>query len=232
MVRFVLFMVALFSLMVCTSSDGLLSFGCEDEDKVLFDDYEATEITTTSARLNATCIRCRVAGGAEVRFLYSTESHLGDEWEEEGMATEYQTVTARQEFSAVITGLNPGTRYLYLAVYSGVNMGDDRHDDTGAAGSFTTASLVETLDADYPAVSTMATLRGNLPDLLGASSVEVYFKWGAEPGVYLNETPHQTMTAPGTFFSLITGPFNIGSTYYFVARAGEAQGEEKSFTVV
>lgn len=92
-------------------------------------------------------------------------------------------------------------------------------------------ATVETLDAGYPAVSTMATLNGKLLDLGGAASVEVYFMWGESPGVYTHDTPHQTMTALEEFTQMITGPFNIGSTYYFVARAGAGQGEEKSFTV-
>ena len=90
-----------------------------------------------------------------------------------------------------------------------------------------------TLDAGYPAVSTMAWLYGNLLDLGGNASVEVYFLWGESPGVYTHETPHQTVSATGTFSAMITGPFNIGSTYYFVARVGATgQGEEKSFTVL
>lgn len=237
--RFIFFMIALFSLMVCTGSEGLLSFGCENEEPIAFDSYEATEITTTSARLNATCFRSREVPSVEACFVYAESMAGGPEargWDESdsAIATEYQTVNRGQEFSAVIAGLTPGTKYDYVAVYSGQRpkMYGWVKENQNLDGSFTTASLVETLDADYPAVSTMATLRGNLPDLAGASSVEVYFLWGESPGVYTHETPRQTMTATGHFSSMIMGPFNIGSTYYFVARVGATgQGGEKSFTV-
>jgi hypothetical protein len=56
--------------------------------------------------------------------------------------------------------------------------------------------------------------------------------WGDTPGVYTHESPRQTMTAPGEFSIMVMGPFNIGSTYYFIARAGATgHGSEKSFTV-
>jgi len=69
---------------------------------------------------------------------------------------------------------------------------------------------------------TQATLHGTLNDLGGASSVEVWFVWGC--GLpFDHTTPHQTLTAPGSFSFTLTG-LTPGTTCGFQVKASNTAG--------
>jgi hypothetical protein len=66
--------------------------------------------------------------------------------------------------------------------------------------------------------SNSATLHGNLPDMIGESSVEVFFIYSTDPDkTFLGrggiETPHQFLTSPGEFHANISGL--LGDTKYY-----------------
>lgn len=181
---------------------------------------DATGITTSSATLNGNLAILRGVS-RQVCFAWGTTSGSLSQ------GTPWHTMTSTGTFSAEISGLSAGTTYYFLA-----------KDDMGGRGeekSFYVAGesggTVETLDATFIS-TTFVTLKGNLVSLGGASSVEVYFKYGTESGVYPNETTHQTMTDSGEFSIQVLAVFTPDTTYYFVARVGATgQGTERSFYV-
>lgn len=61
-----------------------------------------------------------------------------------------------------------------------------------------------------------ATLNGELVDISGRASVDVYFEYGLSTGVYTHTTSVQTLTGVGTFDADLTHLQN-GLTYYFRA---------------
>ncbi|UCB43895.1 MAG: hypothetical protein JSV77_04410 [Dehalococcoidales bacterium] len=79
-----------------------------------------------------------------------------------------------------------------------------------------------------------ATLNGYLIDLGTASSVEVCFEWGSEPGrPYPNNTASQFMSTTGDF-SFTLNDLEVETTYYFRAIAvgvGVVYSEEASFAL-
>jgi len=213
--------------------------GCRERTRI--ETRDATEITGTSARLNGTLNILGADPNNDVCFWWSVASDPANPGEpaHDTMWTDYQTMTSTGDFSVVISGLVPGTRYAF-ETFCGERGLTVREDQYGEVKHFTTTQSVETpgatqsietLDATFIS-SLFATLNGELHDLGGASSVEVYFQWGESHGSYTHETPKQTMTSPGRFSAQITGPMMIGNTYYFRAKAGAtAQGSEKSFYV-
>jgi hypothetical protein len=77
-------------------------------------------------------------------------------------------------------------------------------------------------------------LNGNLLTLGSAASVDAFFQWGTQPGVYTGETTARAMTAGAPFSENLTGLSN-GVTYYYRVKVdggvnGSVLGAEKSFT--
>lgn len=199
---------------------------CEHDEPVVPRTTDATEITSTSARLNAVVHQMWGVSSAEFnfavasRYIGASDSHI-----EASFFTEYQTVTgAGTYFSTVITGLVPGTEYMFQAIWreGGRQYLGNRNDGVDIYDIFITTPIIETIDATEIS-GTSATLNGNLPGdgtemgpLLAEK--EVYFQWGTESGAYTAETPKQTKIGPGDFSAEITG-LSPGNRYYFVARA-------------
>jgi Tol biopolymer transport system component len=89
---------------------------------------------------------------------------------------------------------------------------------------------VATLEATAVSISS-ACLNGELVDLAGETVVNVSFKWGAQPGIYVNETILNEKDVPGVF-SFVVSDLSWGTTYYYVAKAvgmNTMYGQEKSF---
>jgi hypothetical protein len=81
-----------------------------------------------------------------------------------------------------------------------------------------------------------AQLNGELTDLGGANSVNVWFVWSNnyydDPGDYENETAHKTQLSPGLFTDFLEGLMPV-TAYHYRAMAensgGIAYGEDKEF---
>jgi hypothetical protein len=211
----------------------IISIGCRHEQGEV-ESLVATEITSTSARLNGRVTSIQT-DDINVRFLWiaHSEARWGEEDKFEWMKTDYQKMTSTGDFYAVIDDLQPNTLYRFVAVY-----GDTSFVLPIMSIPFTTLTenpvvtqVVETLNPSQ-ITSILVTVNGELIDMGGASSVEVYFEWGESSGSYTHETQKLTMTAPGVFSGQILGNIMIGNTYYYRARAGAtAHGSEKSFYV-
>ena len=80
--------------------------------------------------------------------------------------------------------------------------------------------------------SNSATLNGNLNNMGGAGSCQVWFQWGLTTSYGQSTTP-QTKTSTGTFSAGI-GSLTPGTTYHFRAvgsnSAGTVYGDDQSFT--
>ena len=152
------------------------------------------------------------------------------EWGEESGSythtTTLQSMSSSGPFSEIVPGpFMVGETYYFRA--------RSEEGETGQERSFFIPGNVEVTTLNATMISTLfATLNGELIDMGGSSSVEVYFVWGDTPGIYSHETDRQTLTGPGTFAIEIEGDMMPGNRYYFRARTDRAgEGEEVSFYV-
>jgi phosphodiesterase/alkaline phosphatase D-like protein len=185
---------------------------------------EATNLATTSARLNGNLTYMGTASSVSVSFQWGTTA--GGPYPN---STGNQTRTSTGLFNASLSGLSPGTTYYYWAKAVG--------DGTvyGLEKSFTTLTTppsVTTVDAS--GISTdAARLNGNLTSLGTAASVTVSFQWGTTSDNYTYETASEGKSATGTFHFDLSG-LASGTTFYYRAKAvghgDPVYGVEKSFT--
>ena len=93
---------------------------------------------------------------------------------------------------------------------------------------------METLEAENVEVVS-ATLRGELTNMGGDSSVNVFFRWGERNQGLINSTSPQSLSSIGTFSETVSG-LSGGTTYDFKAvgvnEGGEGKGEVESFTTI
>ena len=185
---------------------------------------DATDITTSSARLNGNLSSLGSASSDNVSFQWGASQGIYPN------ETTLQAMTAVGAFRFDLTDLNPGTTYYFRAkaVGHGTSYGDQMDFAT-----LTTPPSATTSDATSIA-ATSATLNGDLTNLGTASGVNVSFQWGTSPGSYPGETTLQVRTTIGTFNFDIAG-LSPGTTYYYRAKAvghGTAYGAEKSLTTL
>jgi hypothetical protein len=104
-------------------------------------------------------------------------------------------------------------------------------DDVAVTGTPVAGLAVSTLDAT-DVQQNSATLNGQLTDLGGESSAQVWFQWGASSSNLNQSTTPQTLTAPGGFTAPLAG-LTPETVYYFkaMATAGtkSAEGAVRSF---
>ena len=179
----------------------------------------ATNITTTGARLNGNLSYLGGAASANVSFQWGLSSG------NYSANTTAVSANATGAFSANITGLSSDTTYYFRARAVGQDTG------YGIEKSFTTFGVL-TSDADNITASS-ARLRGVLVSLGSSASANVSFQWGTGSGNYSANTTAVSVNTTGAFSANITG-LSSDTTYYFRARAdggayGIAYGTEKSF---
>jgi len=134
-------------------------------------------------------------------------------------------------FTSGLTGLTYGNTYYYRARADGGLHGGS----FGNEMSFSTDSTTPTVLTDTPTAisATGATVNGVVTSMGTATNLNSSFKWGAVSGSYPVETPQQSMGAPGTFNTGLTG-LTPGATYYYRAKTvndphGGAFGDELAF---
>ena len=180
----------------------------------------ATNIGTTSVRLNGNLGSLGTAASANVSFEYGLTAGYGS-------VTPVQTVSAVGGFNADISGLTPNTLYHFRARATG-------HGTTVASDlTFTTLPIPPsvTTNAATNVGTTSARLNGNLGSLGTAASADASFEYGLTTG-YGSVTPAQTMSAAGGFSADISG-LSPNTSYHFRARAtghGTANGSDFTFT--
>ncbi|MDM7999348.1 MAG: fibronectin type III domain-containing protein [Dehalococcoidia bacterium] len=182
----------------------------------------ATNLATTSARLNGALSSLGTATTVTVSFEYGTVP--GGPYSK---STANQARTLNGPFYADVVGLAPGTTYYYRAkaVGDGTVYGDE--------GSFTTLTAppyVTTENASDIRVSG-ARLNGNLTSLGTAATVSVSFVWGTGSDDYDHETTPEVIGAPAEFHFDLSG-LAPNTTYYYRAKAVGHEtvlGAEKSF---
>ena len=187
----------------------------------------ATAVAATSATLNGFLDSVGTAGTDNVSFGWGTSSGSYPN------STPAQVMANAGPFHADLNGLlAPLTEYFFIArAYDGA------HDSVeGSECTFTTGATppsVSTRGATF-VTSNSATLNGDLHSLGAATSDNVSFQWGANPGVYSNQTTPQVTTTLGDFNDSIASLVD-NTTYYYRAVAsgggnGTSFGAEQAFT--
>jgi hypothetical protein len=186
---------------------------------------DATNVTNTSGKVWAQVDDMGRAASVEAYFQWGTDyDNLNNQ-------TPMQTLTEAIAFQADLSNLYPGHTYFYRGVA-----------DAGIYGIGYGATMAFTTHHSPPSVSTYdatgitsdtANLNGTLHYTGSSGSADVSFQYGTSSGMYSNETPAQTMTAPGTFTAGISGLSPV-TTYYYRAKAfnnyGISYGTEHMFT--
>jgi hypothetical protein len=143
-------------------------------------------------------------------FVYDTESHSN--WEDYDIRVEADNYAAMNFFSVDIDNLSRATEYHYRAVgeYSGsentVRVGiDSIFIPGGPRVSTEDASNIQT---------TSVQLNGRLTHLGGASTCEVFFKYGSDRDNLNIETSHQTLSSIADFNAVISDLTSCKTYYY------------------
>jgi subtilisin len=189
---------------------------------------DAVDVSSSSATLRGKVTELTSAESVEVSFNYGHE-------DVSQRTTRVQTLDSTGSFEVTIDGLDSDTDYEFRAVAEtdaasdtgGIRVLSTRSDGGSDPGSVT----VETTDA-FQISDSSATLVGDLKQLDGANSAELYFEYGTNGFTQQTETV-RTRETPGFYQLSITG-LESGTEYQFraVAEADGASdtGSTKRFT--
>lgn len=104
---------------------------------------------------------------------------------------------------------------------------------SGAALATAAGAGVVSANHEHPDVTTVrheaissssVLLTGDLEDMGGTSSVDVWFRWGLDGSGFPNTTPRRTVTSPGSFSDGLSG-LAPNTTYEYQAVAQDADGD-------
>lgn len=186
---------------------------------------DASNIGYNSAKLNGYIMKVG-ASSCDVWFVYDVTPHAN--WQDYAYSTSPEIKNTPSSFSKTLYGLEVNATYYYRAVAS-----NDAGTVAGDEKTFTTQIIlpsVSTLDADN-ITSDSAILRGNVLDLGGAESCQVWFEYG-ETTSYGYSTVILSLNETGEFNASISN-LDPGKTYYFRAAIknskGTVYGVDKSF---
>mgnify|MGYP003835955859 CR=1 FL=1 len=159
----------------------------------------ATDVTDSTAVLNATLDSFGDGDSASVLFRWGPEAPSGDFPPNTTLQTE---LTATGSFSQEISGLDPDTTYEY---WFSIDGGLDVH--RGARRSVTTnAPELDVLTGSALDVfDTGATLHGDLDSLGGADSADLHLDYRQTGATTWTATPDQTLTSAGGFSADVSG---------------------------
>ena len=190
--------------------------------------FVATDISGDSVTLNGRLNSPGTAETVKVSFGYGIANSYDN-------STAALPMTAADNFSITVNGLTPATTYHFQARADGGIHGAA----FGLDLTFTTLTppSVSTSPATNIRLNS-ATLNGRLLDIGTASSDNLSFRYAPDSyfsshnNSYIDETPVQTMSAPGIFSADISG-LQPGTLYHFAAvaeGAGRVQGMDSTFT--
>ena len=147
-------------------------------------------------------------------FVYDTESHSN--WEDYDNRVEADSYDDWNYFSVDIFNLSRTTVYHYRAV--GENQEQGSTIRVGVDATFIPGGpRVETKNASNIQI-TSAQLNGRLNHMGGASTCEVFFRYGEDKDNLNIETTHQNLTSIADFNAVITDLTSC-KTYYYQAIA-------------
>jgi len=169
----------------------------------------ADNITWNSATLHGRLVSLGIYPSVDVYFLYRKKGE--GNWN----MSDSLSKTAPCDFSIDISGLDESTEYEFKAVagYAG-------GASEGEILNFTTTPIpppqVETLDASFNVQPGLfeTTLKGNLIDLGGYTSVEGYFHYRKMGETSWQNTQKSTLTETGYFTQTVTD-LELNTTYEF-----------------
>jgi hypothetical protein len=200
------FVILMVSTLVCFS---VLS-GCLEVFTVFTEGWENMNTEATAVRIWGRLSLLQAPDNWEEGFVWDTEKHDDlDLYAHKEWATWH---TGFNTYYLDIEDLDRTTTYHYraFAEYQGPNSkvyhGIDRTFLPGRP-------VVHTLWATDVELNS-AILRGNLGFMGGASSCEVFFVYGDDPDLMLDETPHQTLTSTGDFNASLTNLEKCVTIYY------------------
>ncbi|KAA0005449.1 MAG: PKD domain-containing protein [Thermoplasmata archaeon] len=161
----------------------------------------------------------------EVWFVYDTSYHSN--WQDYAYSTTHKNLTSPTSFSRLIQGLQINTTYHFRAVAknkAGISYGNDMTFTTHVV----TPDVVTKQATNVTASS--ATLNGEITDLGGVTSCQVWFEYGATTS-YGSVTPVMNATSA---FSIEIDGLQPGKTYHYRAvaknKAGISYGNDMTFT--
>jgi hypothetical protein len=158
-------------------------------------------------------------------FVYDTERH--DDWENYNYRVEADNYDSFNFFSVDIYNLSRTTEYHYRAVGekkeqgSPIRVGLDHTFIPG--GPRVIVKAVSDIGIDS------AMLEGQLTHMGGATSCEVFFKYGTDPDNLNMETPHETMNSTGDFNFEITGLTSCQIYHYRAVAINDADTWDSIF---
>ena len=186
----------------------------------------ATAVSTTDATLNAELTGLGAAASVKVSFEYG-------ETDKYGQSTRPEEKKATGAFSAVISGLKPGSTYHFRARADGGEKGTGY----GSSLTFTTQRLEPSVNTNPATEITAggATLNGFLTSLGVSSQVSVSFEYGSTDKYGL--TTQKVARSETGAFSLSISGLKGNTTYHFRAKAdggdkGVAYGNDVTFTTL
>jgi len=171
----------------------------------------ATNIQPTQATLNGDLINMGGDPSCDVWFEWGQTISYGN-------TTNSQSKSSTGTFSDIISGLSTGTTYHFRAVAQ--NSSDTVYGIDRSFAITTSPSVITN-----PATNiqpTQATLNGDLINMGGDPSCDVWFEWGQTIS-YGNTTNSQSKSSTGTFSDIISG-LSTGTTYHFRAVAQNSSG--------
>jgi hypothetical protein len=174
----------------------------------------ASGVTSNSAVLSGSIGSFGPSGFAYCWFEYGTDTTYGSK-------TQQQALNTPGNFTAIVTGLSPGTAYYFRSAAFA--------DGRPASGQYSTFSTAESTDLSITTREaslispSSALLHAHINSTGSAPVVRVWFKFGPVPE-YGRSTPIEAFTAAGNVSAQISGLI-ADTEYYFQAVAQAPDGK-------
>lgn len=187
-----------------------------------------TDITQSSATVEGTVLEIGDAGITQHGFYFSTDS---DPSSGSFQKTELGSSSTTGSFSGLLTGLEPGTTYNFMAYLK--NADGEKYGDIK---NFTTlaASIPTVTTTEVSSISQTSGVGGGTVTDDGGSAVTARgICWSISENPTISDSKTEDGDGPGNFVSSLTG-LNCGTTYFVRAystnASGTAYGNQVSFT--
>ena len=168
----------------------------------------AENITSDSAILKGELLNLGGAESCQVWFEYGETTSYG-------YTTAISSLNELGEFNAYICNLNPGETYHFRAVVK-----NSKGTSYGSDETFNTLAIkaeVDTASVEYAVI-----LKGNLTNMGGDETCQVWFEYWEENGS-INYTSMEVINGEGMFECVLTG-LKENTTYYYRAVVNNSQG--------